>query len=329
MALHVGGKFLLGRKIGSGSFGDVYIGTNVQTGDEVGIKLEAIKMEHPQLLYESKLYKLFAGGVGVPHIHWYGIEGDYNVMVLDLLGPSLDDLFNYCGSKFGLKTVLLLADQMISRIEYMHTKNFIHRDIKPDNFLIGLGKKANLVHLIDFGLSKKYHDATTRQHMPYREGKSLTGTARYASLNAHLGKEQSRRDDLEAVGNVLMYFLLGKLPWQGLRARAKEEKYEKIMEKKLATPPECLCRNCPEEFATYLSYCRSLQFDERPDYAYLRRQFKALFFSEQYQYDFVFDWTMVFSVQHAKERAIEDKRSKKASASTSSREPLPGTSPTG
>jgi casein kinase 1 len=222
MELRVGGKFRLGRKIGSGSFGDIYIGTNVQTGEEVAIKLESIKSKHPQLLYESKLYKILAGGVGIPNPHWYGVEEDYNAMVIDLLGPSLEDLFSFCNRKLSLKTVLMLADQMINRVEYVHAKNFIHRDIKPDNFLIGLGKKANQVHIIDFGLAKKYRDPKTQQHIPYRENKNLTGTARYASVNTHLGIEQSRRDDLEAIGYVLMYFNRGSLPWQGLKANAKK-----------------------------------------------------------------------------------------------------------
>merc|ERR1712032_678612 len=131
-----------------------------------------------------------------------------------------------------------LADQMIKRVEYMHSKNILHRDIKPDNFLIGLGRKANQVHIIDFGLAKKYRDSRTQQHIPYRENKSLTGTARYASVNTHLGIEQSRRDDLEAIGYVLLYFFRGSLPWQGIKANSKKEKYEKIMEKKITTEVE-------------------------------------------------------------------------------------------
>merc|ERR1711924_539988 len=259
----------------------------------VAIKLESIKSKHPQLLYESKLYKILAGGVGVPNVHWYGVEGDYNVMVIDLLGPSLEDLFSFCNRKLSLKTVLMLADQMVNRVEYVHAKNFIHRDIKPDNFLIGLGKKANQVHIIDFGLAKKYRDPKTQQHIPYREGKNLTGTARYASVNTHLGIEQSRRDDLEAVGYVLMYFNRGSLPWQGLKGNSKKEKYDRIMEKKMSTPVEVLCKHFPSEFVTYLNYCRSLRFEDRPDYAYLRRFLKDLFFRENYQYDFIFDWTIL------------------------------------
>eukprot|EP00438_Fugacium_kawagutii_P019971 Skav222681 [mRNA] locus=scaffold1471:34774:39687:- [translate_table: standard] len=311
MELRVGGKFRLGRKIGSGSFGDIYIGTNVQTSEEVAIKLESIKSKHPQLLYAphpknptDKHNTNTSRGVGVPNVHWYGVEGDYNVMVIDLLGPSLEDLFSFCNRKFSLKTTLMLADQMINRpaccrkflqVEYMHAKNFIHRDIKPDNFLIGLGKKANQVHIIDFGLAKK--DPKTQQHIPYRENKALTGTARYASasssVNTHLGIEQSRRDDLEAVGYVLMYFNRGSLPWQGLKANSKKETLGMQRDVILGMYLQVLCKHFPCEFATYLNYCRSLRFEDRPDYAYLRRLLKDLFFREGYQYDFVFDWTIL------------------------------------
>jgi len=308
MELHVGGKFRLGRKIGSGSFGDIYIGTNFQTGEEIAIKLENIKSKHPQLLYESKLYKILSGGVGIPNIHWYGMEGDYNVLVMDLCGPSLEDLFSFCNRKFSLKTVLMLADQIINRVEYVHAKNFIHRDIKPDNFLIGLGKRANQVHIIDFGLAKKYRDGRTQQHIPYREGKNLTGTARYASINTHLGIEQSRRDDLEAVGYVMMYFNRGSLPWQGLKANQKKDKYEKIMEKKMSTPIDVLCKHFPAEFVTYLNYCRVLRFEDRPDYTYLRRLFKDLFGRESYAYDYVFDWTMLnYQTHNMREDDNKDK----------------------
>ncbi|KAG5853952.1 hypothetical protein ANANG_G00032280 [Anguilla anguilla] len=312
MELRVGNKYRLGRKIGSGSFGDIYLGANIATGEEVAIKLECVKTKHPQLHIESKFYKMMQGGVGIPSIKWCGAEGDYNVMVMELLGPSLEDLFNFCSRKFSLKTVLLLADQMISRIEYIHSKNFIHRDVKPDNFLMGLGKKGNLVYIIDFGLAKKYRDARTHQHIPYREnknltgtaryasinthlgiGKNLTGTARYASINTHLGIEQSRRDDLESLGYVLMYFNLGSLPWQGLKAATKRQKYERISEKKMSTPIEVLCKGYPSEFSTYLNFCRSLRFDDKPDYSYLRQLFRNLFHRQGFSYDYVFDWNML------------------------------------
>eukprot|EP00897_Mesotaenium_endlicherianum_P006177 jgi/Mesen1/5588/ME000281S04651 len=322
MEPRIGNKYRLGRKIGSGSFGEIYLGTNIQTNEEVGIKLESVKTKHPQLLYESKLYRILQGGTGIPNIRWFGVEGDYNVMVLDLLGPSLEDLFNFCSRKFSLKTVLMLADQLINRVEFVHSKSFLHRDIKPDNFLMGLGRRANQVYIIDFGLAKKYRDPTTHQHIPYRENKNLTGTARYASINTHLGIEQSRRDDLESLGYVLMYFLRGSLPWQGLKAGTKKQKYEKISEKKMSTPIEVLCKNYPSELASYFHYCRQLRFDDKPDYAYLKRLFRDLFIREgtraalalpassllathacmlllsrlfvsSFQFDYVFDWTIL------------------------------------
>ncbi|XP_065873801.1 casein kinase 1-like protein 6 [Euphorbia lathyris] len=289
----VGGKFKLGRKIGSGSFGELYLGVNVQTGEEVAVKLESVKTKHPQLHYESKLYMLLQGGTGIPHLKWFGVEAEYNIMVIDLLGPSLEDLFNYCNRKFTLKTVLMLADQLINRVEYMHSRGFLHRDIKPDNFLMGLGRKANQVYVIDFGLAKKYRDLQTHKHIPYRENKNLTGTARYASVNTHLGVEQSRRDDLESLGYVLMYFLRGSLPWQGLKAGTKKQKYDKISEKKVSTPIEVLCKSYPSEFVSYFHYCRSLRFEDKPDYSYLKRLFRDLFIREGYQFDYVFDWTVL------------------------------------
>ncbi|XP_026848071.1 discs overgrown protein kinase [Drosophila persimilis] len=293
MELRVGNKYRLGRKIGSGSFGDIYLGTTINTGEEVAIKLECIRTKHPQLHIESKFYKTMQGGIGIPRIIWCGSEGDYNVMVMELLGPSLEDLFNFCSRRFSLKTVLLLADQMISRIDYIHSRDFIHRDIKPDNFLMGLGKKGNLVYIIDFGLAKKFRDARSLKHIPYRENKNLTGTARYASINTHLGIEQSRRDDLESLGYVLMYFNLGALPWQGLKAANKRQKYERISEKKLSTSIVVLCKGFPSEFVNYLNFCRQMHFDQRPDYCHLRKLFRNLFHRLGFTYDYVFDWNLL------------------------------------
>ncbi len=172
----------------------------------------------------------------------------------------------------------------------MHSRCFLHRDIKPDNYLMGLGKRQFMVYIIDYGLAKRYRDSRTGQHIPYRDNKSLTGTARYASVNTHLGIEQSRRDDLESVGFSLMYFNRGSLPWQGLRTKTKKEKYDRIRDIKVSTSVEFLCKGFPEEFAIYLNYCHKLNFDERPDYALLKKLFKDLFVRRGFALDYVYDW---------------------------------------
>lgn len=246
---------------------------HVQCGEEVAIKIESANARHPQLFYEYKLYRVLSSGNGVPKIHHYGNEKNFNILVMDLLGPSLEDLFNFCTRHFTIKTVLMLVHQMIGRIEFIHTKCFIHRDIKPDNFLMGIGRHCNKLFIIDFGLAKKYKDPNKRSHIPYREDKNLTGTARYASINAHLGVEQSRRDDLESLGYVMMYFNRGVLPWQGMKANNKSQKYERISEKKIGTPIEILCKGYPAEFAKYLNHVRSLKFTECPDYTYINQMF--------------------------------------------------------
>ncbi|XP_023243204.1 casein kinase I-like [Centruroides sculpturatus] len=284
----VGGKYKFIRKIGSGSFGDIYLGIDVTNGEGVAIKLESRKVKYPRLLYESKLYEILQGGIGISHILWYGQERNYNALVMDLVGTSLENLFTLCSRHFTMKTVLMLADQMIERIEYVHNKNFIHRDIKPDNFLIGIGKHLNKLYLIDFGLARPY--ILRGQHIPYREDRNLTGTISYVSINTHLGIEQSRRDDMESIGYVLMYFNRGSLPWQGLEVATETERYEKVREIKMSIPVEVLCNGFPAEFATYLNYCRGLRFDETPDYTYLRQLFSNLFRTLNYQYDCVFDW---------------------------------------
>ncbi|KAF5101636.1 hypothetical protein D0Z03_000549 [Geotrichum reessii] len=291
--MRVGRKFKIGRKIGSGSFGDIYLGTNLVSGEEVAIKLESQRARHPQLEYEARVYKALVGGIGIPFVRWYGTEADYNALVIDLLGPSLEDLFNFCNRKFSYKTVLLLADQLICRLEFIHAKSFIHRDIKPDNFLMGLGRRGNQVNVIDFGLAKKYRDPRTFIHIPYREHKSLTGTARYASINTHLGIEQGRRDDMESLAYMLVYFCRGSLPWQGLKAQTKRQKYDRIMEKKMTTSIESLTKGLPVEFNMFLFYVRSLRFDNKPDYLYLRKLIRDLFLRFSYRYDYLFDWTLI------------------------------------
>ena len=133
----------------------------------MAVKIEQKKNPNPQLLFESKLYSVFQGGMGIPKMYWFGVEGSYNVLVMELLGPNLEDMFNYCCRKFSLKTVLMLAQEMITRLEFVHSRNFIHRDIKPENFLVGSKVRPNLLYVIDFGLSKKYCNPLTKQHIKY------------------------------------------------------------------------------------------------------------------------------------------------------------------
>ncbi|EGO18694.1 hypothetical protein SERLADRAFT_481029 [Serpula lacrymans var. lacrymans S7.9] len=200
-----------------------------------------------------------------------------------------------CGRKFSTKTVCMAARQMLSRVQTIHEKNLIYRDIKPDNFLIGRPgtKGANVVHVVDFGMAKQYRDPKTKQHIPYRERKSLSGTARYMSINTHLGREQSRRDDLEALGHVFMYFLRGSLPWQGLKAATNKQKYEKIGEKKQTTPIRELSEGYPEEFGIYLNYVRKLGFEETPDYDFLRELFAKVIKNNNDVDDGIFDWNLL------------------------------------
>lgn len=164
--------------------------------------------------------------------------------------------------------------------------------MKPDNFLMGTGNKASTCYMIDFGLSKRYKDAKTGEHIPYRDNKSLTGTARYASVNTHIGIEQARRDDMESVGYILLYFLKGSLPWQGLAGKNKNDKYDRIKEKKIQTTVEQLTRGSPEEFSKYLIYCKNLMFEEKPDYNYMRSLFKQLLARSGYEADGQFDWIL-------------------------------------
>ncbi|GET89262.1 casein kinase I, putative [Leishmania tarentolae] len=231
--------------------------------------VSAIVQQHRKLLESSIV-------VGIPQIYYFDSEGDYNIMVMEMCGPSLEDVFNYCHRRFSIKTVLMIADQLLHRIQYFHEKGFVHRDIKPENFVLGCRSKAHILYIIDYGLSKLYWEVKKNSHIPFVEGRPLTGTARYCSTNVHRGFEQGRRDDLESIGFLFIYFLRGSLPWQGIQAKDQQIKTIKIGETKMATPLEELCKGVPKEFLKYFQYCRSLSFAQKPDYDSLRRLFLDL-----------------------------------------------------
>eukprot|EP00579_Thalassiosira_antarctica_P017079 CAMPEP_0201947714 /NCGR_PEP_ID=MMETSP0903-20130614/55078_1 /ASSEMBLY_ACC=CAM_ASM_000552 /TAXON_ID=420261 /ORGANISM="Thalassiosira antarctica, Strain CCMP982" /LENGTH=474 /DNA_ID=CAMNT_0048490869 /DNA_START=273 /DNA_END=1697 /DNA_ORIENTATION=- len=232
-------KYRITKRVGGGSFGDIYLGVGAN-GEKVAVKFEKHGARCPQLRHEYKVYRELQNAPGFSKVHYFGTQDSYNLMVMDLLGPSLEDQLNKCGRRFSLQTVLLIADQMLERIEIMHSRHLIHRDIKPANFVTD--PSGNIVYCIDFGLSKRYRHPRTLQHIPQREGRSLTGTPRYASINNHLGVEQSRRDDLESIGYVLVYFVKGGLPWQGLKAKSATKKYKLILQTVLLIADQMLER---------------------------------------------------------------------------------------
>lgn len=287
----IANRFRTKIRIGKGAFGEIYSGENITTRQKVAIKLESKSKQSSQLLYESKIYRCLNAGHGIPMIYYSGEVEGYYVLVMDLLGNSIGHYFEQQKHRFSLKTVLMIADQLLTTVEFIHKKGFIHRDIKPENLVMGLDRNQNVIYFIDFGLAALYKDLTNGKHIKFAENKSLIGTARYCSINTHLGYEQSRRDDLESIGYVLLYLLRGNLPWQGLRLH-KQDKYTEIAKVKMQTPIEELCKGLPREFSTFLTQVRSLQFEDEPDYAFYRQLFRNLMIREEYFYDDFFDWTV-------------------------------------
>ncbi|KAI3318348.1 casein kinase I isoform delta [Xylariaceae sp. AK1471] len=293
-------RYRIDRKIGEGGFGKVFAGTDIRNGNKVAIKLEENREDPRALKSEEEIYRELAGTVGIPSVYYYEQEVEYNVLVMELLGPSLEDLFNYCNRKFSLKTILLIADQAICRIERIH-RRYIHRDIKPDNLLLGTGRRGNVLYTVDFGVAKEF--AGEERYLRLR-GLPVGGTTYFATLRNHEGlrtyprrthdpykftdgaEDQSWRDDLESLGYMFVYFARGSLPWEGLKEP------ELIKQMKMSLSSEDLCQDLlPIEFATYINYTRSLDARDKPNYRYLRNLFRNRFRSEGFEYDHVFDWT--------------------------------------
>mmetsp|Transcript_18046 Transcript_18046/g.51300 ORF Transcript_18046/g.51300 Transcript_18046/m.51300 type:complete len:342 (+) Transcript_18046:54-1079(+) len=292
----IGGRYKSGPRIGAGSFGEVFLGNDQQTGAQVAIKTEPSTAMHGCLEREVRAYRALSKSERVPRILWEGVGAlNSRVMVTELMGPSLADLLEFCGKRFSLKTTLMLMGQMLECLEAVHAAGLVHRDLKPDNFLIGLGEKASTVHIIDFGLSTAWIDRRTRDHVPYRENRGHVGTARYSSVGSHFGRQQSRRDDLESLGYLMLYFLQGSLPWQHaqLFCRDDKERLREIQDRKAAMTVDRLCHRHPPEIAMYLRYARSLQFEECPDYMYMKNVLGDLFEERGYEDDGIFDWTIL------------------------------------
>ena len=285
-------KYTLIKKLGEGSFGSIYSAKSQHNW--YAIKLES--RSHGQNLLENEACIMcYLRGKRIPAIKSYGNDRHFNILVMELMGKSLEEIFESLPKKkMTINCVAKLGLQMIQILEYIHNKHIIHRDIKPDNFVMGRGDKSKYLYLLDFGLAKKYRSSTTLSHYRMVKKKNLTGTARYASINALNGLTQSRRDDLEAVGYVLMYFLRGKLPWQGLRVKNKEDRYHKIMEIKKEISPEQLCHGYPKEYKEYIKYTRNLEYEQDPDYDMLKNLFKNILLIDKNNNNidnlYIYDW---------------------------------------
>jgi serine/threonine protein kinase len=273
----VGDNYKIIRSLGKGAFGTVYL-THANDDNYYASKVE-LRKDSSRLIEEYKIYRLlnkrgFKSGQGLPYIYSLIQTPKFNMMVMELLGPSLETLFNKCGKKFKLETVLLLAINLITLLERLHNAGFIHRDIKPANFLIGHAKNCDKIYMTDFGLAKNF--IKSGKHIEYNTSRNLIGTLRYASINMHLGIEPSRRDDCESLGYMLIYFLKGTLPWQGLKKKRNEDQVQLIGDVKWCTSVDKLCDGLHNNFKKYIRLCRNLKFEERPDYDMLRDCFNEI-----------------------------------------------------
>ncbi|KPA83495.1 putative mitochondrial casein kinase 1 isoform 2 [Leptomonas pyrrhocoris] len=303
----IGGRFRIQERLGGGAFGEVFKGIDVNSGRPVAMKMELTKDGHrSHLNLEHKIYRKFNEcpvTVGIPQSFYCGRAGDYTIMVMELLGPCLEDLFALCHRKFTPKTVCMIGIQIIQRLQYLHSVGYLHRDIKPENFVMGVGNNSHVVYVIDVGLSKAWRDASGK-HISYAENKSLTGTARYVSINTHQGIQQSRRDDLESVSYLLSYFVRGNLPWQGLKSAKKDVRFERIRDLKIATSPHKLCDGYPRQLGDFVAYTRGLEFEAEPDYGYCVDLLSQAIKDMGEEYDYCYQWIVCSEDDNASDARV-------------------------
>jgi len=265
----------------------------METNEElVAVKTEKSAAWNQFLLNEGNIYRQLDNGPGIPCVYWFGMHPTgYNMLIMELLGPSLQQVFKKQKCHFSLKTVLLLANQMLQTLEFIHSRGLLHRDISSNNFMLGRNDLSRL-YLIDFGHAKKYAMGVYIKPLQRRVSisQSFVGTPRFASLATHLGKEPGRRDDLESLAFLLLYFLKGSLPWQGLKIADGQAKLAKIMHLKASTPVAVLCEGVPAEFVSYLEVVRMLGQLDPPPYASMRECFVELAKRMNISYDGQFDW---------------------------------------
>ena len=281
-------KYKTLKKLGEGSFGKVY--KAIYNDEYFALKMEEASLEHNLLEKESTILQYLQEGFNIPKFEKYGYCKEHNILIMQLLDKSLDDFLTKLKT-FSVKTTAMIGYQMINILKNIHDKHIIHRDVKPDNFVMGRKEYNAILYIVDFGLAKKYRSSKTLKQLPLTKRKSLTGTARYASIHALQGYEQSRRDDLESVGYTLMYFLCCILPWQNIKIKNKKEKYNKILNKKKEISSKELGKDFPIEFAEILEYFKNLGYTEDPDYEMCKRKLLKIIQDEKSKFDYIYDWT--------------------------------------